>query len=108
MPAWGGFEVAKGDQVPPSVRMEIVLYVIRGRFSLKRYVGITNDLSRRLAEHRANKDKSSQLIGEFDLIHRESFASYAEARVREKYLKSGKGRQWMDQNLANRALTDEE
>ena len=40
--------------------------------------------------------KGGQQFGRFELIHREAFASYAEARVREKFLKSGQGRKWLD------------
>ena len=65
----------------------------------KSYVGITNDLQRRLAEHRLNASKGSQLIGEFELVLIEEYSTYSTAREREKFLKSGQGRQWLDQTL---------
>jgi len=74
----------------------ITLYVLRGRTSAKRYVGITNDLSRRLDEHRSGSSKAGQLLGEFDVIHTESFPDHTAARTREKCLKPGKGREWLD------------
>jgi putative endonuclease len=77
----------------------ITLYVLRGLKSRKRYVGITNDLARRLAEHRLNTSKGSQLIGEFELILAEKYPNYLTARDREKFLKSGQGRQWLDLTL---------
>ncbi len=77
----------------------ITLYVLRGLKSPKRYVGITNDLARRLAEHRLNTSKGSRLIGEFELILTEKYPTYLAARAREKFLKSGQGRQWLDLTL---------
>jgi hypothetical protein len=35
-------------------------------------------------------------LGEFELIHRESFLDHGAAREREKFLKSGQGRKWLD------------
>ena len=73
----------------------ITVYVLKGETG-KRYVGITNDLPRRLREHRTKTSKGSQVIGHFLVIHTESFTDHTAARVREKFLKSGKGRKWLD------------
>jgi putative endonuclease len=74
----------------------VTLYVLCSRSSGKRYVGITNDLARRLAEHRGGHTKGWQILGEFEVIRTETFMGYATAREREKFLKSGKGREWLD------------
>jgi putative endonuclease len=74
----------------------VTVYVLKG-ISGKRYVGITNDLTRRLREHHSNRSKGSQVIGEFFLLHTEEFADHSSARTREKYLKSGQGREWLDE-----------
>jgi len=72
----------------------VYLYVIQGRATDKRYVGITNDLDRRLKEHRGLKSKGGQILGgDFFLLHSESHEDYVQARIREKFLKSGKGRE---------------
>jgi len=73
----------------------VTLYVLKGEIG-KRYVGITNDLSRRLTEHRSRKSKATQILGKFDLIFTESFPDYNSARIREKFLKSGQGRKWLN------------
>ena len=75
----------------------ITLYVLRGVKSRKRYVGITSELARRVAEHRAGTSKGGQLIGEFELILTEQYPTYSTARDREKFLKSGQGRQWLEE-----------
>jgi putative endonuclease len=74
----------------------VTLYVLRSKANAKRYVGITNNLERRLTEHRRGSGKSGQILGEFDLIHTESFDGHVDARAREKFLKSGVGREWLD------------
>jgi len=71
----------------------IVVYVLQGKS--KRYVGITNNLSRRLAEHKSGHTKSAQVIGQFKLLHTEKFPDYKSARKRGKYLKSGQGREFL-------------
>ena len=81
--------------------MKIVLYVLRGRTNSRRYVGITNDLPRRLSEHRSRRSKGGQMLGEFTLLHTEEFDSYSAARKREIFLKSGQGRLWLERNLVS-------
>jgi putative endonuclease len=75
---------------------KITVYVLKGKNG-KRYVGITNDLTRRLKEHRSYRSKGSQVLGEFVLLHAEEYASHKSARKREKFLKSGQGRKWLDE-----------
>jgi len=73
----------------------ITLYVLKGK-SGKRYVGITNDLPRRLYEHRLKKSKGSQILDDFTVLLTEEFQDYITARIKEKFLKSGQGRKWLD------------
>jgi putative endonuclease len=73
----------------------ITLYVLKGENG-KRYVGITNDLSRRLKEHRGGRSKGSQVLGDFVVLHTEEYVNYKSARKREKFLKSGQGRLWLN------------
>jgi predicted GIY-YIG superfamily endonuclease len=77
--------------------VDVTLYVLRSLEQGRRYVGITKDLPRRLEEHRRRTSKGSQQLGSFELIHEEKFPSYVEARAREKFLKSGQGRRWLDE-----------
>ena len=76
--------------------MPVTLYVLRSRRGGKRYVGITNDLPRRLREHAARKTKAGHMVPDFCVVHTEEFADHATAREREKFLKSGQGRKWLD------------
>ena len=57
------------------------------------YVGLTNDLERRVIEHRRGKTNSTKNRGEFSVKIIENCNSRKEARVREKYWKSGCGKE---------------
>jgi putative endonuclease len=74
----------------------VMLYVLKGKGG-KRYVGITNNLSRRLREHRMKATKGGQLLGDFIVLCTEEFPDYKTARERERFLKSGQGRKWLDE-----------
>jgi len=82
----------------------VTLYVLKSKTG-KRYVGITNNISRRIMEHRSKKTKAGQLLNGFLLMHTEEFVDYKAARGREKFLKSGQGRKWLDK-LESRKLPD--
>lgn len=51
------------------------------------YVGWTNDIERRLAQHNAGKGARSTRGRRWQLLHSESFATKAEAMSREWHLK---------------------
>jgi len=58
-------------------------------------------LDRRLAGHRS-VSHSGRLIGEFKILHTETFPDYVSARKRERFLKSGKGREWLKEKFPKR------
>jgi len=78
----------------------VTVYVLKGS---KRYVGITNDLNRRLEEHKRKSSKGSQVIGEFRLIYTKEFPDHKSAREHEKYLKSGSGREFLNRYEAGQS-----
>ena len=68
------------------------VYVLRSRTTGRFYTGLTSDLSERLAEHNTDLSTSTKHRGPWDLVHQESFSTLSEAVRRERYLKSGHGR----------------
>jgi predicted GIY-YIG superfamily endonuclease len=56
----------------------VTVYVLQGK--TKRYVGITNNLARRLAEHKSGNTKSAQVIGSFKILHTEEYPDHITAR----------------------------
>ena len=74
----------------------VTLYVLKGETG-KRYVGITNNLNRRLREHSAKQTKGRQILGNFIVLHTEYFRDHKSALIREKFLKSGQDRLLLDE-----------
>ena len=59
------------------------------------YVGLTNDVNRRILEHNNGENRSTKAYKPFLLIHTEQFGTREEARLKEKYLKSGIGKEFL-------------
>ncbi len=57
---------------------------------------MTNDLSRRLAQHNEGKNPSTKRHAPFKLVYQEKVADRQTARAREIFLKSGVGRKFLD------------
>ena len=76
----------------------------------KMYVGHTNNLSRRLAEHNDPAYRGTlhtkRHPGPWWLVHHEQFPTRSEAMHRERELKSSRGREWVRQHLLVRRLAD--
>jgi len=74
----------------------ITVYVIKSVARHYRYVGITNNIERRLDEHNSGYNKNTAAYAPFKLILKEYYNDYEEARTREIFLKSGAGRKFLD------------
>jgi putative endonuclease len=79
--------------------MKYIVYILKSGRDQKRYIGVTKDLRRRLQEHNSGLVKSTKNRRPFELIHREEFSTKSEALKREKYYKSGQGRQYLKEEL---------
>jgi len=68
------------------------VYILK---SLKKdflYVGKTEDLKRRLKEHNNKEELSTKHYAPFELIHYEAYRNPRDAKRREEYLKTTKGK----------------
>ena len=65
------------------------------------YVGMTQDVTKRLEEHNSGKSYYTKRGTNRKMVYSETFDSSEEARKREKYFKSGFGRRF----LRNRVKT---
>jgi putative endonuclease len=61
-----------------------------------RYIGSTNDLAHRLKEHNQGRCKYTKGRMPWELIYTETFEDRADAMKRERFLKSGQGRKFLD------------
>ena len=71
----------------------IIVYAIRSLQRKYIYVGITNNIDRRIKEHNRGYNKKTRAYGPFEIIYSKQFATRIEAREHEKYLKSGSGKE---------------
>jgi putative endonuclease len=72
------------------------VYVLRSDMDGHRYIGMTENVANRLAEHNAGRVRSTASRRPFRVELVEEFLTRAEARQREKYLKSGAGRRFLN------------
>jgi len=71
------------------------VYAIKSTFRNYIYVGLTDDIDRRVSQHNNGKSRTTKLYRPFDLIYHESLETRPEARQREKYFKSGAGKEFL-------------
>ena len=71
-----------------------MVYILYSVSSGKTYVGFTNDVNRRLIEHNVTEAKGFTLrYRPWKILHTEEYDDKKVAMQREKYLKTGRGRE---------------
>jgi putative endonuclease len=78
------------------------VYVLKSISHNSRYVGSTEDLENRIAEHNQGRCRYTKGRMPWLLVYSEEFSTLSEARKREVFLKSGKGREFLDRILTNK------
>ena len=73
----------------------IEVYAIKSEINKDIYVGMAMSAEKRLKEHNTGKNRYTKGLKPWRLIHIEYFPNWSEARVREKYLKSGVGKEFL-------------
>jgi len=79
--------------------MIYTVYVLSSTTKNYLYVGLTHDLDHRIFRHNAGREKTTRSYRPFRLIHKETFRDRPSARIREKYLKSGTGKEFLKGSL---------
>jgi putative endonuclease len=74
-------------------------YILKSKKDDKMYTGFTIDLRKRFKEHNDNESVYTKGRGPFKLIYYEACLNEYDARSREKYLKSGKGKRYIKSRL---------
>jgi putative endonuclease len=79
------------------------VYVIRSDIDGRFYVGMTEDVDKRLEQHNKGMTFSTKGYRPWKLFFNEILQTREEARKREKYLKSGYGKQFIKQKWSGRS-----
>jgi putative endonuclease len=83
-------------------------YVIGSQTCGNVYIGHTQDLKKRLSEHNDPECLSSKFTkripGPWELVYSEAYQTRSEAFRRERWLKTGRGRQFLKSQFVGKAL----
>ncbi len=82
------------------------MYYVYAIESLNRkyiYIGITNDIDKRVKQHNTGKNKTTKPYLPFQILFTEEYKTRIDARKREKYLKSGCGKEYVKKLVAQMA-----
>ncbi len=71
------------------------VYVIQSAAG-KRYTGHTDDLEHRLSQHNSGLCKTTKVDSNWKVIYSEQYATRREAIKRERWMKTGIGRKFID------------
>lgn len=77
------------------VAMNFYVYVLVSEKDGHFYIGLSSNPQKRLESHNNGEVKSTKGRRPFRLVHQEKASCRAEARSREKFLKSGIGREYL-------------
>lgn len=77
------------------------VYVLQSEVDRGLYIGFTADLVRRLRQHNTGESKSTAPRSPLKLIYYEAYAVKEDAEGRERFLKSGSGRRYLDKQLCH-------
>lgn len=75
------------------------VYVLENKTNGNLYIGFTHDLRKRLQGHKS-KDTKTTRNGDYKLIYFEGYVNKADALGREKFLKGGSGRKYINNSLS--------
>ncbi len=76
------------------------VYVLLSQKDFKRYIGFTKNLERRVFEHNQGLVKSTRNRRPLKLIYFEEYSDKQKAMQREKFFKSKKGREFLNNIMA--------
>ena len=93
LPGWRNLPT--GGQVGRCLQDMYYVYAIKSTKRNYIYVGLTNNLNRRIEEHNSGYNKTTKPYSPFEVIYFEKLPSRLEARKKEKYLKSGIGKEFL-------------
>ena len=72
-----------------------IVYAIKSEVDGRIYVGFTKNFEKRLSEHNHGKTKSTKGYRPWKKLYVENIETRLNARKREKYLKSGIGKEYL-------------
>lgn len=72
------------------------VYILKNNNTGRYYIGSTNDLNRRLKQHKRGSTRTTRILGTDNLVYTEEYITLLEARTRERKLKSYKSKKYIE------------
>ena len=72
------------------------VYILTNESTKRYYIGSTNNLERRLKQHKSGLTRTTRVLGTLKLVYSEKYTNIIEARNREKKLKSYKSKKYIE------------
>lgn len=92
----------KAGLYPPNfLKIMWYIYILLSMKDSQTYVGMTNDLKNRFSLHNAGRVFSTKGRTPLMLIYYEAHHNKFDAAMREKFLKTGWGKNWIKRTLKN-------
>jgi putative endonuclease len=79
--------------------MPYYVYVLKSLTTGKLYIGQTQDLEARISSHNNGMSPYTKNRGPWILVYKEEFSTRSQAMIREKFLKTGKGRDFLKKQI---------
>ena len=81
--------------------MKHFVFIIKSLKDGRYYKGMTTNFTNRIKEHNAGRTFSTKVFVPWELVYYEEYSTRSEARAREKFLKSGQGRNFIKRMIHN-------
>lgn len=75
------------------------VYILKSMKNGRMYAGYTDNLRKRFKQHNEGKSTYTKARGPYKLVYYEACLDKGDATMREKYLKSGKGKRYIKYRL---------
>ena len=86
-------------RLPPRAQTMFYIYILQSLKDYKLYVGYTGNLKNRFIEHRKGRVLTTKTRRPLVLIYYEAYRAEKDARIMEKFLKTGQGREFIKNNI---------
>ena len=77
------------------------VYILKSDIDGRLYKGMTNNLKERVDQHNLGQNRSTKGFRPWKLVYQEKYSTRLEARTREKYFKSGVGKEFLKDKVIN-------
>jgi len=83
------------------MNIKYFVYVIQSEVDKRLYVGLSHNVAKRLKSHNNGENFSTKGFRPWKLVYQEEIGTREDARKREKYLKSGYGKEFLKNLVKN-------